>query len=190
MIGIIGLDQIDLSYDVLYYTEISPEIDSKVLIVSYEVFEKIKDITLYSQYLIVIENQYNANHALKVYKSKIDWYLPKTKNIALIIDQLITNLEIKYKIFNKIIIDQELNQVIINGKEIKISGKEMDVYLYLSINKNKLCSRERILVDVLGYYEGSDSRIVDVYIKYLRTKLGSEGRKIETIRGKGYLYKN
>ncbi len=49
---------------------------------------------------------------------------------------------------------------------------------------NQVLSREQLLSRVWGYDFDSGSNVVDVYIGYLRKKLGKE--LIETVRGMGY----
>ncbi|QFR39429.1 response regulator transcription factor [Candidatus Gracilibacteria bacterium 28_42_T64] len=92
---------------------------------------------------------------------------------------------------NKINIgDIELNiadkKVSLQGEEVHLSNLEIDLIIYLVQNKGKVISKEELLEKVWGEYDAySMSRTVDVYIGYLRKKLGKD--LIETIRGQGYL---
>ena len=53
-------------------------------------------------------------------------------------------------------------------------------------NKEKVVTRERLLVDIWGYdYEGSD-RCVDNHVRKLRESIGGAGKQIKTVIGKGY----
>jgi len=51
-------------------------------------------------------------------------------------------------------------------------------------NPGKIFSREQLLDHVWGYADNTDSNVVNVYIGYLRKKLGND--LIETVRGLGY----
>ena len=60
--------------------------------------------------------------------------------------------------------------------------------LFLAKNKNRVLKREEILEKVWGYGYAGKTNIVDVYIRYLRSKIDEKiGKKyIHTVRGIGY----
>jgi DNA-binding response OmpR family regulator len=72
---------------------------------------------------------------------------------------------------------------------IALTPKEFDLLVYLLSNKNKIVTRENILINVWGYeYEG-ETNVIDVYIRHLRKKTEegfSDPTIIQTIRGIGY----
>ena len=75
-----------------------------------------------------------------------------------------------------------------DGQKIQLSKKEAMLLKLLIENKNEVVPREKILQTVWGYdYEGG-TRTVDVHVQTLRTKLGSSGVYIETVRGVGYRF--
>ncbi len=76
-------------------------------------------------------------------------------------------------------------RVELNEKEIELSKKEFELLEYLMRNKGKALSKERILEAVWGYDYGINT--VEVYINYLRKKLGPN--IIKTIWGLGYIMK-
>lgn len=104
------------------------------------------------------------------------------------INAIIHNLDSRHKIISRVQIKEDFNKISVGDVDIRLTPKEMQIYRYLNDNRGSLCERKAMLTDVLGYHEGADSRLVDVYVKHLRTKLREEGFKIETIRGKGYIY--
>ena len=63
-----------------------------------------------------------------------------------------------------------------------------DLLLFLAKNKNRVIKREEILEKVWGYGYAGKTNIVDVYIRYLRSKIDEKvGKKyIHTVRGIGY----
>ncbi|KAB2951518.1 response regulator transcription factor [Heliorestis acidaminivorans] len=75
---------------------------------------------------------------------------------------------------------------------IHLTKKEYDLLEYLVRNKQVVLSRERILQEVWGYDYIGDSNVVDVYVRYLRSKLDEQfGQKyIHTVRGVGYVVKD
>lgn len=77
------------------------------------------------------------------------------------------------------------------GRQIELSAKEFAVLECLVRNKGIALSREKIGRSVWGYDYMGDSNIVDVYVRYLRKKLGDdkEKRLIHTMRGVGYSIK-
>lgn len=78
------------------------------------------------------------------------------------------------------------HRVLIGGVEIELSRTEFSLLQLLMENKGIVLSKERILEVVWGDYEGERENLVEVYINYLRKKLGEKGKLIKTIRGVGY----
>ena len=75
---------------------------------------------------------------------------------------------------------------------INLSKTEYDLCLYLMKNKDKVLTREQILEYVWGFDYFGETRVVDVYIRYLREKIDDRFGKqyIHTIRGVGYIFKD
>ena len=76
----------------------------------------------------------------------------------------------------------------VDGKEIKLTAKELAIMELLMSNPGTLFSRERILSNVWGLNMDPLTNVVDVYIGKLRKKIDDENAEsvIETIRGLGY----
>lgn len=96
--------------------------------------------------------------------------------------------EIKVK---DILMNNKIHQVWRDGKEIELTKKEYDLLKVLLINKNIVLTREQLIEKVWGYDYVGDTNIVDVFIRYLRSKIddGFEDKAITTIRGVGYIIK-
>lgn len=96
--------------------------------------------------------------------------------------------EIKVK---DIVMDNKTHQVKRDGIEIELTKKEYDLLKMLLINKNIVLTREQLIEKVWGYDYGGDSNVVDVFVRYLRSKIdeGFEDKLITTIRGVGYIVK-
>ena len=82
-------------------------------------------------------------------------------------------------------------EVIVGNTKVSLTKKEYDLLEYLVRNKRVVLTREQILSTVWGYDYAGDTNVVDVYIRYLRSKLGDKfGEKyIHTMRGIGYVVK-
>ncbi|GAB6935386.1 MAG: response regulator transcription factor [Bacillota bacterium] len=85
-------------------------------------------------------------------------------------------------------VDVKGRRVFVQGREVELTPREFDLLAFLFRNKNHVMSRDVILDRVWGYAYTGDSNVVDVYIRYLRSKLGPIGEKvIQTVRGVGYV---
>lgn len=86
-----------------------------------------------------------------------------------------------------LIVDTERMKVTRNGKDISLTGKELLLLQYLLINKERVCTRDKILFSVWGYSAEVESRVVDVHVAKLRKKLEDKNHQyIESVRGFGY----
>ena len=70
------------------------------------------------------------------------------------------------------------------GKDVELSAREFGLLEAFLRSPGQVLSREQLLSRVWGYDFDPGSNVVDVYVRYLRTKLGAE--HIETVRGMGY----
>ena len=81
------------------------------------------------------------------------------------------------------------NHIVYRGEEIiALTRREYDLLVTLMGN-NKVMSREQLLDQVWKYESPSETNVVDVYIRYLRSKIDIVGQKsyIKTVRGVGYV---
>ena len=85
-------------------------------------------------------------------------------------------------------IDPGTHTVSVGGLTVALTPKEFDLLRALVEANGRVLSREFLLDRVWGYSRASEieSRTVDVHVRRLRVKLGSEGRRILTIKGAGY----
>jgi phosphate regulon transcriptional regulator PhoB len=91
--------------------------------------------------------------------------------------------------FDDVKMDLDKHEVTVKGKPVELSAKEFKLLEFLTTNKNKVFSRERLLDDVWGITAEVETRTVDVHVKRVREKLGKSGDHIQTIRGFGYKLK-
>ena len=78
------------------------------------------------------------------------------------------------------------------GEEISLTKKEFDLLAYLMAHVGEVVTRDALLDKVWGYSYAGDTNIVDVYVRYLRTKVDERvGVKyVHTVRGVGYMVKD
>jgi len=93
---------------------------------------------------------------------------------------------------NHLRLDIDKYTVSYNNDTIDLTKREFDLLKYLMENQNIVLTREKILEKVWGYEYLGDTNVVDVYIRYLRSKIDDKYSKklIHTVRGVGYLLKN
>lgn len=91
-----------------------------------------------------------------------------------------------------LVIDDDKHLVKVGENVVDLTKKEYDLLLYLLKSKNIVLSREQILNKVWGYNYIGETNVVDVYIRYLRSKIDEPFNKkfIHTIRGVGYYIKD
>ena len=80
------------------------------------------------------------------------------------------------------------NHTVYRGEEvIALTRREYDLLVTL-MGSNKVMSREQLLERVWKYESATETNVVDVYIRYLRSKIDVEGQPsyIKTVRGIGY----
>jgi DNA-binding response OmpR family regulator len=75
-----------------------------------------------------------------------------------------------------------------DGSEVKLTAREFEVLAYLMRHPDQVLSREQILNAVWGFDFDPGTKVLEVYIGYLRRKLeaGEEADPIETVRNVGY----
>ncbi|HEX8171289.1 MAG TPA: response regulator transcription factor [Thermoanaerobaculia bacterium] len=83
-------------------------------------------------------------------------------------------------------IDGRTMRVHVDGEEVKLAKKELELLWILVRNRTTVVSRERILADVWQFADGVETRTVDAHIRNLRKKIGKE--RIETVIGYGYRF--
>lgn len=85
-------------------------------------------------------------------------------------------------------LDPESRRVTCRGREISLTVREFELLRFLMANAERVVSRQRLLNNVWDYTFDPGTKVVDVYIRYLRKKLEDDGPPflIQTVRGVGY----
>lgn len=94
-------------------------------------------------------------------------------------------------IYPNLLVNKTTFTVKVDGQEVQMPPKELELLFFLSSNPNKVYNREQLLEYIWGYDFFGDSRTVDVHIKRLREKIeGSvpHNWQIKTVWGVGYKF--
>ncbi len=92
--------------------------------------------------------------------------------------------------FDKLIIDMDAFELIVDGKKIPTPPKEMELLYHLASSPNRVYTRNQLLDEVWGFDYFGDTRTVDVHIKRLREKLEgvTEQWELKTVWSVGYKF--
>ena len=92
--------------------------------------------------------------------------------------------------FDKLVINLDSYELIVDGKKIDTPPKEMELLYHLAATPNRVYTRNQLLDEVWGFDYFGDSRTVDVHIKRLREKLEgvSDQWELKTVWGVGYKF--
>ena len=74
----------------------------------------------------------------------------------------------------------------VDGEEVSLTNKEIELLCLLLEHQGMAMTRDAIMDGVWGQEFSRENRTLDVHVRTLRTKLGSAGHYIETVRGVGY----
>jgi DNA-binding response OmpR family regulator len=91
-------------------------------------------------------------------------------------ENVLTHKEIQLELLSR--------KLTVAGKEFDVTSREFTMLEMFMKNPGQVLSREQLLSRVWGLAHDPGSNVVDVYIRYLRQKLGTES--IKTVRGMGY----
>ncbi len=92
--------------------------------------------------------------------------------------------------FDKLTINLDSYELIVDGKRVETPPKEMELLFHLAATPNRVYTRNQLLDEVWGFDYFGDSRTVDVHIKRLREKLEgvSDQWTLKTVWGVGYKF--
>ena len=92
--------------------------------------------------------------------------------------------------FDKLVINLDSYELIVDGKKIDTPPKELELLYHLASTPNRVYTRNQLLDEVWGFDYFGDSRTVDVHIKRLREKIEnvSDQWDLKTVWGVGYKF--
>jgi DNA-binding response OmpR family regulator len=84
----------------------------------------------------------------------------------------------------QVVLDLRTRRASVDGNVVELSAREFTMLEVFLRHPGQVLSREQLLSHVWGYDHDPGSNVVDVYVGYLRRKLGKH--RIQTVRGMGY----
>ena len=165
-----------------------PEMDG------FRVLEEIRENYGNSLPVIMLTAKGDLKDRVKGLKAGADDYIPKPFEIEELlarIEAVLRRKGITEKIsFNDITLDAAGREVRIKDDTlIDLSKTEFELLWTLMSNAGIVMSKDRQLEKVWGTEDWGNPNVVEVYINYLRKKLGDQGSCIKTVRGVGYVIK-
>ncbi|HHW49221.1 MAG TPA: response regulator transcription factor [Clostridiaceae bacterium] len=93
-------------------------------------------------------------------------------------------------VYPNLVVNRSNYTIKLNGKEMELPPKELELLFFLASNPNKVFTREQLLEHVWGFDFYGDSRTVDVHIKRLREKIDLPNQvwQLKTVWGVGYKF--
>ncbi|MGE5459676.1 MAG: response regulator transcription factor [Solirubrobacterales bacterium] len=88
--------------------------------------------------------------------------------------------------FGSVALDPKSRRVRVDGHEVDLTAKEFDLLECLLRNAGRVVSRSELKEEVWDFSFDARTKVVDLYVHYLRRKLGDAGEIIQTVRGVGY----
>lgn len=94
--------------------------------------------------------------------------------------------------FKNLSLDKLKHKVMYGSKEIILTSREFNLLEILLENKNIVLTRDILMEKLCGYDFAGETNIIDVYVRYLRTKIDDQFniKVITTVRGVGYVIKD
>ena len=92
----------------------------------------------------------------------------------------------------RVTLNEESHEVMVDDERIDLTNREFELLHVLMVNKNIVMNRDKLMNLVCGYDYMGETNVIDVYIRYVRTKLDDRfGIKfITTVRGVGYVIRD
>jgi len=160
--------------------------------------EKIRETS--NVYIIVVSAKVDVDARINALSMGADDYMPKPLSMEELMLK-IKNLEPRIKSMEKrealysfndgdLVVNKFERSVKVRGKPVELTQNEFNVLDYMLENRNQTLSREQILNHCISDSEAFD-RVVDVYIKNIRKKLGDSKKPwafIATVYGGGYRF--
>lgn len=94
--------------------------------------------------------------------------------------------------WGSLVLNEPKHMVTYSGEEITLTNREFVMLKVLLMNKDIVMSRDSLLEKVCGYDYVGETNVVDVYVRFLRSKIDEiyDIKMIQTVRGVGYVIKS
>jgi DNA-binding response OmpR family regulator len=174
-------------YDVIVLDLMLPDIDG------FEVCRQIRNEKLPTPILILTALD-EVENKIKGLDTGADDYLPKPfhagellARVRALSRRVVDDKTSVIKVHD-IELDRSARKAFRNGKDLRLSGKELALLEYLLINRNKIVTRVQIAEHVWDLNFDPRSNVIDAFVKLLRKKVEADSKHklIKTVRGIGY----
>lgn len=157
----------------------------------YEVCSQLKKLTKAA--IIMLTAKDEVDDLVKGLSLGADDYMSKPFSFK----ELIARIEVRLKstfpelsetnTMGSFSIDDGAHEISYNGNILDLPPTQYNLLRYLLLNRGLVISKSTILENVWGYDFNGDENIVEVYVRYLRDKIGDKDHNIiKTVRGVGY----
>lgn len=161
-----------------------------VMLPSVDGFEIIKKIDTRNNSIIFLTARNELKDKLKGLKEGADDYMTKPfeplellARVEAVIRRNKTYDEILN--FKHIVLNESKRVIIINDREVELTPKEFELFVYLLKNKNIAISRTQLIEQIWGYDFEGETRTIDMHIQKIRKKLDLK-ENLKTIYKFGY----
>jgi len=161
-----------------------------------ELVEEIRKIS--KCFIIILTAKTQLEDKISGLKLGADDYILKpfaTEELILKVNNFLTRNEDKESkisfYHSELAISKENNVVNVKGVPVELTSNEFKILIYLTNNRNRIFTRDQLLEHCFGSNTDVYDRIIDVYIKNIRKKIGDNSktpRYIKTIYGLGYKF--
>lgn len=124
-----------------------------------------------------------------------DDYIEKPYDIDILLAKITGIFNRRYStdelVDGNIRLDKVGRHLYVDGREVSVTMKELDLLLYMMENKGKVLPKEELFNKIWGFDSESEPQTVTVHIKWLREKLEKDPKKplrIQTVWGVGYRF--
>jgi DNA-binding response OmpR family regulator len=158
--------------------------------------EVLRDLRAAGQRLpvIVLTARGDPHDRVEGLETGADDYLPKPFHFEELVARIRVQLrggdpgaeETQLRI-GEVALDLRTRWASVAGETVELSAREFELLRTFLQHPNQVLSREQLLARVWGYDYDPGSNVVDVYVGYLRKKLGQQ--RFETVRGVGYRFR-
>lgn len=199
--------EVDVAFDGRKGLEMSKETDASLVILDImlpkmngiEVLRRLREVSDIPVILLTARDQ-TMDKVMGLDMGAED-YITKPFEIEELLARIRVILKRKVKIgakahdtltIGKLVLDEQTFEAKYDGELVQLTKKEFDLLKCLIQNKNLVLNRDQILENVWGYSYYGDTNVVDVYIRYLRSKIDDKYKVkiIHTVRGVGYTIKD
>lgn len=142
--------------------------------------------------IIMLTAKSEEEDIIDAFEAGVDDYLTKpfsSRELLVRLKNHLNRINLKSNavvVLNGLSIDSLKREVRINNQVMNFTKVEFDLLYLLAQHPNTVFSRDQILNELWGFDYDGDTRIVDVHISKLRTKVQKSGLELSALRGVGY----